>query len=137
MGDEMKRSIAIAFSAFTLITQANADGQAPITNLQRVLDHPVASNGRMFEGYVYLYVQNSYYFYPHKITDAEFETASIDIMPGRNSDIMDLSKYKSGDRLFLRARINVDTACFDPETTCVPFRRPISLDDPVIVRHGK
>jgi hypothetical protein len=125
---------AATLAALLFGAQALADSQSLITYLQKVLDHPIASNGRMFDGYVYLYVGNSYYFYPHKIADAEFETSNIDILPGRNSDGLELSKHKSADRLFLRARINVDTACFEPETTCVPFRHFITFDDPVILR---
>jgi hypothetical protein len=115
--------------------QASADDQRPITDLQRVFDHPVASNGRMFEGHVYLYVGGTaYYFFPRKVTDTEFQASDIDVLPGQKSEALDLAKYKSGERLLLHARINVDTACFEPGMMCVPFRHLISLDDPIVIQ---
>jgi hypothetical protein len=35
--------------------------------------------------------------------------------------------------LLLRGRINVDTACFERGTTCVPFNHLITLDEPIVM----
>lgn len=130
----MTRSAGLALALLFFGTPVRADSQPPITELRLVLDHPVAYNGRMFEGYVYLYVgETAYYFFPHKITDAEFESADIDVMPGTAFDTKQLAGYKTGDRLRLRARIDVDLPCY-AGSLCVPFRKPIFLDHFKIIR---
>jgi hypothetical protein len=129
------RFIAIAIATLLFGTQTYADSQKPETSLQKVFAHPLAYNGRTFEGYVYLYVdETGYYLFPHLTTKAEFEASDINILPGSKSEDLKLAKYKTGDRLLLRGRINVDTACFEPGTTCVPFHHLITLDEPVVIQ---
>jgi hypothetical protein len=138
MGDEMNRSAAVAFAVLNLMAHAIADEQTPVTSLQKVLDHPVTSADRMFDGEVYLYVsETAYYFFPRRVNEAEFNDSDIVAMPGRNSESLNLEKYKTGAQLHLRAKIHVDAFCFKPGATCEPFGHFVTLDNPVIVKSKK
>ena len=128
------RFAGLALALLFLGTPLRAGSQPPITELRLLLDHPVAYNGRMFEGYAHLYVgETAYYFFPHKMTDAEFESADIDVMPDLAFDAKQLSHHKTGDRLRIKARIDVDLPCFS-DSTCAPWRHPIFLKVLKIVR---
>src|ERR1700749_1139985 len=128
--------LLLAIAAFALM--ACSSGVASkikelndVSDLSEVSSQPLSYSGKIFQGYVYLYVGEGYYgLFPTSVTDeAQVDSFTVHYLIGENGPSLDaLKKFKSGQRLLVRGRLMPDRACFTGDT-CAPWPHPVSIDD--------
>lgn len=134
---------AITMFLFLLVTTGcslseTSDGRkslGTISNLEDVYANPLASDGNVFEGYVYLYVGEGYFaFFPRSVlSDSEADTFDVTVLPGANAEAAALlNKFKTGDRLLIRGRIFTDRQCFTT-SSCAPWPHPVFVEELKII----
>jgi len=97
-------------------------------SLSDIMADPLAYDGEAFEGVAYVYRGPSYFeFYPTSVTsEAERHAFEVTVLAIENHGLAD---FETGDRVRLRATIEVPEACFAPETddACAPWPHPVYL----------
>jgi hypothetical protein len=116
--------------ASAAVAGENLKQGACISDLSEVIRSPMSHAGKTFEGWARLYVGEGFYeFCPdHPEPTCNIEALPADPLAG-SGDLHPLYQARTGDRLFIRGVINPEAVCFSKEGSCVPWHKPIFIDN--------
>jgi hypothetical protein len=109
---------------------SESSGRA-ISSLADVFADPLSSDGKEFEGYVYIYRGEGFFaFFPRQVlSDLQVGSFDVTVLPnGTSAAVASLGKFKTGERLLIRGKISTDRPCFSTDT-CAPWPHPVFIDN--------
>lgn len=117
-------------------TPPSHDPARVITSLDDLIAYPLAYEGRIFRGYVYVLAAPSFYaFFPRPVLNpVDVKESDLTIMPGPNSADLNQFRLHSGQRILIEGTVAPDRNCF--VALCVPFGRTVFINDMRVLRVG-